>query len=152
MISGGNRPNEISYPKDMILDFHIILSRLLRCWEMTWMITHHPIDNDLDDHTTSNRYKYKYRCSHTAQRQFYMKDHIASMPTRPRKITQHPCRLLIVRCHADLLVEILLLSNRVWDLVYSYRHMVVRNIRLDEMAYEPILMRPRQVSPTRNPH
>jgi hypothetical protein len=25
---------------------------------MTWMITHHPIDNDLDDHTTSNRYKY----------------------------------------------------------------------------------------------
>ena len=48
-----------------------------------------------------------------AQQQFYMDNHIASMPTRPRKITQHSCRLLIVRCHADLLVEILLLSNRV---------------------------------------
>jgi hypothetical protein len=63
------------------------------------------------------------------------------MPTGPRKKTYLPCQLLI--SYTGLLVEI-----RVWDQAYPYRHVAVRKISLGERDYEPVLIWPRQVSPT----
>ena len=76
-----------------------------------------------------------------------VEDHIASTPTRQGRKPIPCARSWSSVAYIGLLVETILLSNRVWDLVYPYRHMVVRNISLGERDYEPVLKWPRRVSP-----
>jgi hypothetical protein len=64
-----------------------------------------------------------------------MEDHIATTPTEPRMI-----RIRVFSWYSaanyGLLVEIILPPNGVWDQVYPYRHVAVRNITLGERDYE----------------
>ena len=92
----------------------------------------------------------KNKGSNVAKNQkFNVEDHIASTPTGPRKKTYPHVFSWYSTVNTNLLIEIILQSNRVWDQVYPYRHVDVRNISLGERDYEPVLMWPRQVSPTR---
>jgi hypothetical protein len=75
-----------------------------------------------------------------------VEDHIATTPTRPRKVHIRVGSWYSAAI-TGLLVEIILLSNGVWDQVYPYRHVAVHNIALGKRDYEPVLMWPRWVSP-----
>jgi hypothetical protein len=77
-----------------------------------------------------------------------VEDHIASMPTRPWKKTYPRVGSWYSATYTGLLVEIILLSNGMWDQVYPYRHVAVRNNSLGERNYEPVLMWLCRVSPT----
>ena len=65
-----------------------------------------------------------------------VEDHIATTPTGPRR-THIRVGSWYSAAITGLLVEIILLSNGVWDQVYPYRHVAVRNITLGERDYEP---------------
>jgi hypothetical protein len=76
-----------------------------------------------------------------------VEDHLATTPTGPWKITYIRACSWFSAANTGLLVRTILLSNGVWDQVYPYRHVAVLNISLGERGYEPVLMRPRRVSP-----
>ena len=66
---------------------------------------------------------------------FNVEDHIASTPTGPRKKTYPRVGSWYFTAYTGLLVEVILLSNGVWDQVYPYRHVAIRNNSLDERNY-----------------
>ena len=76
-----------------------------------------------------------------------VEDHIASTLIGPQKKTYPRVGSWYSTAYTGLLVEIILLSNGVWDQTDPYRHVAVRNNSLGERDYEPVLMWPRQVSP-----
>ena len=100
MISGRNRPNETSYPnvRDLRCPYNSTTASQgleTQNWEDTkspnvMIPTHHKRKHG------SNMAK-KNKGSNTAKNQkLNMEDHIATMPTGPRKKTCPPCRLLIL--------------------------------------------------------
>ena len=130
------------------LDVHITLLQLLRGWKhKTKKIPNPPKCDD-----TKSPQKINMAQTWPKNQKLNVEGHISSTLTRYERKPIPPNGSWQSTSYTGLLVDIIPLSNEVWDQVYPYRHVAVRIISLGERDYKPVLMWPRRVSPNRNPH
>ena len=130
MISGQNRPNETPYRMYVILDVHITLLWLLRGWNTKSGRYQIPPNVMIPNHHNKNKAQTRPRKQELERGQKHklnVEDHIASTPTGYGRKPIPRIGSWQSAAYTDLLVDIVPLSNWVWDQAYPYRHVAIRN-------------------------
>ena len=144
MISGWNRPNETSYPD--VCDLRCPYNSTTASQGLEQKTRKIPNPPKCDD--TKSPQKINMAQTWPKNQKLNVEGHISSTLTRYERKPIPPNGSWQSTSYTGLLVDIIPLSNGVWDQVYPYRHVVVRNNSLGERDYEPVLIWPRWVPPT----